>query len=133
MLDQTRGVVTVAGTHEYRRLGRRDGVSSGNSKAISLTLASKGTHLVLAARRVQLLEAVAREVKVRDLSSTEQLWSLRGIWLQKSTRLSFTRHQRKTSHAGEGKLSGFCGKVLARRRLRGTSSKAQWITDETQP
>jgi NADP-dependent 3-hydroxy acid dehydrogenase YdfG len=37
------------------------GASSGNGKAISLALARKGVHLVLAARRVRLLEAVARE------------------------------------------------------------------------
>ena len=41
------------------------GASSGNGKAISLALASKGARLVLAARRVRLLEAVAREVKDR--------------------------------------------------------------------
>ncbi len=41
------------------------GASSGNGKAISLTLASKGARLVLAARRVRLLEAVAREVEER--------------------------------------------------------------------
>ncbi|HZC83182.1 MAG TPA: SDR family NAD(P)-dependent oxidoreductase [Rubrobacter sp.] len=41
------------------------GASSGNGKAISLALATKGARLVLAARRVRLLEAVAREVKDR--------------------------------------------------------------------
>ena len=41
------------------------GASSGNGKAISLALASKGARLGLAARRVRLLEAVAREVKDR--------------------------------------------------------------------
>jgi NADP-dependent 3-hydroxy acid dehydrogenase YdfG len=41
------------------------GASSGNGKAISLALASKGARLVLAARRVRLLEAVAREVEDR--------------------------------------------------------------------
>ena len=41
------------------------GASSGNGKAISLALASKGARLVLAARRVRLLEVVAREVKDR--------------------------------------------------------------------
>jgi NAD(P)-dependent dehydrogenase (short-subunit alcohol dehydrogenase family) len=41
------------------------GASSGNGKAISLALASKGARLVLAARRVRLLEAVAREVEER--------------------------------------------------------------------
>jgi NAD(P)-dependent dehydrogenase (short-subunit alcohol dehydrogenase family) len=39
------------------------GASSGNGKAISLALASKGARLVLAARRVRLLEAVAQEAK----------------------------------------------------------------------
>jgi NAD(P)-dependent dehydrogenase (short-subunit alcohol dehydrogenase family) len=39
------------------------GASSGNGKAISLALARKGVHLVLAARRVRLLEAVAREAE----------------------------------------------------------------------
>jgi NAD(P)-dependent dehydrogenase (short-subunit alcohol dehydrogenase family) len=39
------------------------GASSGNGKAISLALASKGARLVLAARRAQLLEAVAREAE----------------------------------------------------------------------
>jgi short-subunit dehydrogenase len=66
MLDQTREVATVAGTHEHRRPGRRrDGASSGNGKALSPTLASKGARLVLAARRVRLLKAVAREVEER--------------------------------------------------------------------
>ena len=41
------------------------GASSGNGKAKSLALASKGARLVLAARRVRLLEAVAREVEER--------------------------------------------------------------------
>jgi NADP-dependent 3-hydroxy acid dehydrogenase YdfG len=39
------------------------GASSGNGKAISLALASKGARLVLAARRVRLLEAVAQEAE----------------------------------------------------------------------
>jgi NAD(P)-dependent dehydrogenase (short-subunit alcohol dehydrogenase family) len=39
------------------------GASSGNGKAISLALASKGARVVLAARRARLLEAVAREAK----------------------------------------------------------------------
>jgi NAD(P)-dependent dehydrogenase (short-subunit alcohol dehydrogenase family) len=41
------------------------GASSGNGKAISLALASKGARVVFAAGRVRLLEAVAREVKDR--------------------------------------------------------------------
>ena len=39
------------------------GASSGNAKAISLALASKGARVVLAARRARLLEAVAREAE----------------------------------------------------------------------
>ena len=39
------------------------GASSGNGKAISLALASKGARVVLAARRARLLEAVAREAE----------------------------------------------------------------------
>jgi NAD(P)-dependent dehydrogenase (short-subunit alcohol dehydrogenase family) len=41
------------------------GASSGNGKAIALALADKGARLVLAARRVELLEATAREVEDR--------------------------------------------------------------------
>jgi NADP-dependent 3-hydroxy acid dehydrogenase YdfG len=39
------------------------GASSGNDKAIALTHASKAARLVLAARMVRLLEAVAREIE----------------------------------------------------------------------
>ena len=39
------------------------GASSGNGKAIAPALASKGARVVLAARRVRLLEAVAREAE----------------------------------------------------------------------
>ena len=39
------------------------GASSGNGKAIALALASKGARVVVAARRVRLLEAVAREAE----------------------------------------------------------------------
>ncbi len=58
------------------------GASSGNGKAISLALASKGARLVLAARRVRLLEAIAWEVKDRggealvvpcDVTGSEQV------------------------------------------------------------
>lgn len=41
------------------------GASSGNGKAITLLLAERGARLVLAARRVELLEATAREVEDR--------------------------------------------------------------------
>ena len=41
------------------------GASSGNGKAMALALADKGARLVLAARRVELLEATAREVEDR--------------------------------------------------------------------
>ncbi|MDQ3284392.1 MAG: SDR family NAD(P)-dependent oxidoreductase [Actinomycetota bacterium] len=41
------------------------GASSGNGKAIALLLAEKGARLVLAARRVELLQATAREVEER--------------------------------------------------------------------
>lgn len=39
------------------------GASSGNGKAIALALASKGARVVLAARRVRLLQAVAKEAE----------------------------------------------------------------------
>jgi NADP-dependent 3-hydroxy acid dehydrogenase YdfG len=39
------------------------GASSGNGKAIAPALASTGARVVLAARRVRLLEAVAREAE----------------------------------------------------------------------
>ena len=41
------------------------GASSGNGKAMALLLAEKGARLVLAARRVELLDATAREVEER--------------------------------------------------------------------
>lgn len=41
------------------------GASSGNGKAMALLLAEKGARLVLVARRVELLEATAREVEER--------------------------------------------------------------------
>ena len=41
------------------------GTSSGNGKAMALLLAEKGARLVLAARRVELLDATAREVEER--------------------------------------------------------------------
>src|SRR5918998_1840927 len=41
------------------------GASSGNGKAMALLLAEKGARLVLAARRVELLEATAREAEDR--------------------------------------------------------------------
>lgn len=41
------------------------GASSGNGKAMALALADRGARLVLAARRVELLEATAREVEDR--------------------------------------------------------------------
>ena len=41
------------------------GASSGNGKAMALLLGEKGARLVLAARRVELLDATAREVEER--------------------------------------------------------------------
>jgi NADP-dependent 3-hydroxy acid dehydrogenase YdfG len=41
------------------------GASSGNGKATVLLLAERGARLVLAARRVELLEATTREVEDR--------------------------------------------------------------------
>ena len=41
------------------------GASSGNGKAMALAMAERGARLVLAARRVELLEATAREVEDR--------------------------------------------------------------------
>ena len=61
------------------------GASSGNGKAISLALASKGARLVLAARRVRLLQAVAREAEDRgaealvvpgDVTEPEQVYRI---------------------------------------------------------
>jgi NAD(P)-dependent dehydrogenase (short-subunit alcohol dehydrogenase family) len=47
------------------------GASSGNGKAILLALASKGARLILAARRVRLLEAVAREAEDRGAEALD--------------------------------------------------------------
>ena len=65
MLDQTREGVPLQERPSIEGWVVVTGASSGNGKAISLTLASKGARLVLAARRVRLLEAVAREVEER--------------------------------------------------------------------
>ena len=75
------------------------GASSGNGKTISLALASKGARLVLAARRVRLLEAVARGWK----NAAARPWSCRAT---SRSRSRFTRWPERRWISGEGSTLG---------------------------